>query len=234
MNILSLDTTTKTLSCAVASDEKILAEFSLFTEKTHSERLMLLIDAILKSAELDISKIDYYACTVGPGSFTGLRIGISTIKGLAYANGKRVVAISSLDALLENVIHSPFIICPLIDARKGEVFAAFYKKGRAGNSLATDILTKSEEFNITPKDLVRKVDKKTLFLGNGVPLYKKILSSGLKEKAVFAPDEMNYIKGSNVSKLALKMIKAKKTIDPEYLVPTYIREPDAEINYKAV
>ena len=227
MNILSIDTTSMTLSCAITSGDKCVAEFSLFTEKTHSERLMPLIDSALKSADMDISDIDYYACTIGPGSFTGLRIGISTIKGLAYANDKKIVAISSLDALFENVLYSKYQICPLIDARKGEVFFALYSRV-SNDDLTQPPIKLTKEVNIRPEDIIKKIRKKTLFLGNGAYLYKDMLKSGLGDKAIFAPDELNYIKGLNIAKLAMKKINDNDLMTPDQLVPKYIRKSDAE------
>ena len=221
MNILAIDTTGQTLSSAIFSDGKCLAEFSLFIEGTHTSRLMPLIDALLKSTNMSISDIDYFACTVGPGSFTGLRIGISTVKGLAYANGKKVVAVSSLDALTENIPHSSYDVCPLIDARKGEVFAAFYNKEKGVESIS-----KTDEINITPDELIKLVQRKTLFLGSGAVLYKEMLTSKLNDKAIFATDELNYIKGRNVAKLAIELIKKRRAIKPDNLVPVYIRKPD--------
>ena len=232
MNILSLDTTSMTLSCAITNGYESIAEFSLFTDKTHSERMMPLIDSILTSAGINITDIDYYACTVGPGSFTGLRIGISTIKGLAYANGKKVVAVSSLDALCENVPHSKYDICPLIDARKSEVFAAFYKRAAGEGEYAGEVASKSDECNVTPAELVKRIKKKTIFLGNGARLYKDTLKNELKDKAIFVPDELNYIKALNVAKIATRLINEKRAVAPEMLLPVYIRESDAVINLK--
>ncbi len=225
MNILAIDTSTMALSCAITSNDKVVAEFSLFSGMTHSERLMPLVDSLLDSAGMEVSDIDIYAATIGPGSFTGLRIGISTVKGLAFASGKLVAPVSSLDALCENISASRYDICPIIDARKGEVFGALYKKEKDGA-----ITSKSEEFNLTPEELIKRTKKKTLFLGDGATLYKDMLSDALKENAVFVTNELNFIRGVNVARLAAAKIKADETVKPETLVPVYVRKSDAELN----
>ncbi|MFC1855635.1 tRNA (adenosine(37)-N6)-threonylcarbamoyltransferase complex dimerization subunit type 1 TsaB [Thermodesulfobacteriota bacterium] len=232
MLILALDTTSMNLSCAITKDGKCLAEFSLFTEATHSERLLSLISDTLRATNLDIADMDYYACSVGPGSFTGLRIGLSTIKGLAYANNKRIAAVSSLDALSENVQFSDYDICPMIDARKGEVFTAFYKRKKGGLPFYQSIKSKTDEINVTPDTLFNMVKRKTIFLGNGALLYKDALKSKLEDKVILMPYEMNFIKAFNVAKIGLSKIENGETISPDELLPVYIRESDAEINYK--
>jgi tRNA threonylcarbamoyladenosine biosynthesis protein TsaB len=227
MNILSLDTTSQTLSLAITSGLAPVAELSLYTEKNHSERLMPLVDSALRGAGMDISDIDYFACSVGPGSFTGLRIGVSTVKGLAYATGKKVVPVSSLDALCENIGATKHDICPLIDARKSEVFGAFYSKI---DTKQGETVIKSEEFNIKPNDLVTKIKRKTVFLGNGATLYRELIESSLHGRAIFVPPEQNYIKALNISRLAVRKIEAGGAIDPADLLPVYIRESDAVLN----
>ncbi len=226
MNILAIDTTSQALSAAITSSGELVAGFDLFTKDTHSERLMPLIDSILGAAKMNIADIDCYACTVGPGSFTGLRIGISAIKGLAYANGKMVAAISSLDALSTNIHDTRYDICPLIDARKGELFCAFYKIGADG-----ELIKRSDGMNPTPDRLIAMIKRKTVFVGNGAILYKDTLSEKLAEKAVFVRDELNYIKGLNIARLAEAKIKAGDLTKPELLAPIYIRRSDAELNF---
>src|SRR5512142_2379760 len=126
MYVLGIETSTKTGSVAVVSDKAVIAQYSLNIEITHSERLMSTVDRVLKDTGIALSQLDGFAVATGPGSFTGLRIGVSTVKGLAFATGKPVAAVPTLFALAWNVPHAAWPVCPLLDARKKEVYAAVY------------------------------------------------------------------------------------------------------------
>src|SRR5512142_2134490 len=126
MYVLGIETSTKTGSVAVISDSGVIAQYSLNIEVTHSERLMSTVDRVLKDTGIALSQLGGFAVATGPGSFTGLRIGVSTVKGLAFATNKPVAAVSTLYALAWNVSHAACPVCPLLDARKNEVYAAVY------------------------------------------------------------------------------------------------------------
>src|SRR3712207_4927086 len=126
MKILSIDSSTSSASCAILEDNKLLGEITLNDKKQHSVILMPLIDSLLKDLKLTINDIDAFAVSSGPGSFTGLRIGIATVKGLADGTGKPFVGISSLDGLAFNLAYSSGIICPIIDALRDNVYTALY------------------------------------------------------------------------------------------------------------
>ena len=127
MNILAIDTSALTATAAILSDDTLLGEMSITTKLTHSQTIMPMIDELLKKVSLDITDIDLFACSEGPGSFTGLRIGIGTIKGLAYGLGKPVVGVSTLEALAHNIAYTDCVIAPIMDARRGQVYNALYK-----------------------------------------------------------------------------------------------------------
>ena len=133
MRILAVDTATQTCGVAVADDHRLMAEVTIVREETHSKHLINAIEAVLTQAATSLADLDGFAVTIGPGSFTGLRIGISSIKGLAAATGKPVAGISSLDALAFQTTVSSGLVCPLLDARKGEVY--FSKFRRTGDRL---------------------------------------------------------------------------------------------------
>ena len=126
MYILGIETSTKTGSVAIASEKSVIAQYSLNIEVTHSERLMATVDRVLKDTGIVMSQFDGFAVAVGPGSFTGLRIGLSTVKGLALATGKPVAAVPTLNGLAWNLPYSAYPVPPLLDARKNEVYAALY------------------------------------------------------------------------------------------------------------
>ena len=135
MKILGIDTTAKTATAAIVEDGRLIAITVLNTPNTHSVTLLPMIDGLLKSAGLTLNDIDVFSCSVGPGSFTGVRIGTSAIKGLAYANGKPCVGVSSLEALAMNVTAEDGIICPVMDARRGQLYNALFAKTTKFNTL---------------------------------------------------------------------------------------------------
>jgi len=126
MKILAIDTTGVAASAAVVREGKLLAEDVLNYKLTHSQTIMPLVDDVLKKTETDLKTIDYIACSEGPGSFTGLRIGAATAKGLALGLGKKIVTVPTLDVLAYNIFGTENIICPIMDARRSQVYSAFY------------------------------------------------------------------------------------------------------------
>src|SRR5512142_2291842 len=127
MKVLGIDTSTMMGAVGIVDGEELIAELRTNVSVTHSERLMLHVDGLLKSARLTLSDIDGFAVTVGPGSFTGLRIGLAAVKGLAYGTRKPVAGVSTLDVLADNLPYCKYQVCPVLDARKKMVYAAIYK-----------------------------------------------------------------------------------------------------------
>jgi tRNA threonylcarbamoyladenosine biosynthesis protein TsaB len=223
MRILAVDTATISCSVAILDGASLTAEFTLNRKETHSKHLMEMIDTILKISGSDLSCVDGFAVTKGPGSFTGLRIGISTIKGLAAASGKPIVGVSSLEALAAQVPLSPDLICPLIDARKGEVYFSRYRfiNGR--------LKQQSEEQVTRPENALDDLKESCLFVGNGALLYKDIIMEKLGTMASFAPMTHHTIRASAVAHLSMAKFSSKKTDKIENFSPHYIRRSDAEL-----
>ena len=170
-------------------------------------------------------ELDGLAVTVGPGSFTGLRIGISTIKGLAHALDKPVVGISSLDVLAWQCADRSYLICSLLDARKGEVYSATYR-------YSDDTLTrKSPEIASAPETVVQKIKAPCVFIGNGAQLYRRNIIRLLGDLAHFAPKSQNIIRASSVAFLSMQKFEKHDTVAAADLVPHYIRKSDAELNF---
>jgi tRNA threonylcarbamoyladenosine biosynthesis protein TsaB len=222
MKILAVDTSTQGCSIAVTDGERLISELNFQKSETHSRHLMNLIDGILDRCGLTLDSIDGFAVSAGPGSFTGLRIGLSTVKGLAMATGKPVAAVSSLDALVEG---APFIegihLCALIDARKQEVFMARYR-------CIDGKFSKISEEGLAPLDGVcSDIDEKTVFVGNGVAPCRDFIHRSLGDRAVFVQEECNFIKARYVAALSREGFEKTK---PSDIVPVYIRKSDAEIN----
>ena len=227
MKILGIDTSTSCGSIGLIDDDTIVADYLLNIPMTHSERLLHSIDHVLKQGGCSVEDLDGWAVALGPGSFTGLRIGVSTIKGLAFAAQKPVAGVPALDALAFNISPTPYLICPILDARKGEVYTAFfrYETGGALNRI-------SAYQAIRPEELAKKIEEKTIFLGTGVRTYKDYLRSALPALASFAFAPLNLPHGSAVAKLGIERIRRNDILDLSTFTPIYVRASEAEIKWK--
>jgi tRNA threonylcarbamoyladenosine biosynthesis protein TsaB len=224
MKVLAVDTATHRCSVAVAVQERLAVELSVESTKTHSTRLMGMIRESLRLAELDLSELDGFAVSLGPGSFTGLRIGVSMIKGLAFATGKPCVGVSSLKALAYGCLPWPHRICALIDARKQEVYAAFYRTD--GQRLEPN----GDECVMAVDEAVRGVDALHLFVGSGAQLYRNQILFRLGELACFVTGDRNLPMASTVARMAQQMLPTHAEDDITRLAPRYVRPSDAELN----
>ena len=219
MNILAVDTSALTASVALMQDGQIITgELSFTTKLTHSQTLMPMIDELLRSTNLNIKDIDRFALSTGPGSFTGLRIGIGTIKGLSYGLDKGVVCVNTLEALAHNVSTSPFLICPIMDARRSQVYNALYRSCENG------LLCIEEPRALSIEELCLSLNEKTIFVGDGVRVYKDTITSLMKDKAVFAPPQHCLQRAASVAFASLY----KEETPPECVTATYLRKPQAE------
>lgn len=227
MKVLGVDTSTSCGSLGIIDDEAIVAEYALLRDETHSTRLVPAIQALLKEAQLSLDEIDGMAVSLGPGSFTGLRVGLSAVKGLALAAEKPVVGIPTLDALASNLPFTPYVICPILDARKGEVYTALYKDGEGGR---VEQLTSYQV--LSPLDLLEKIPlQEIIFLGDGVEVYGELIKERLGAKALFAPPHLRFLRGSSVAEIGLQRFKRGENDDISSLVPIYVRPSDAEIKW---
>ena len=225
MKILSVETSAGVASAAITIGERLVCEVTVNNKKTHSQTLMPIIDSILKQAETEISDIDLFAVANGPGSFTGLRIGVSAVKGLAHALNKPVIGISSLTAMAYNLPFCEYIISPIMDARREQVYNAVYQwqsgeltELKAPRALGIDELC---------KELLNN-DKPIVFLGDGVPVYKATIKEILKDKALFAPSCASLPKASTLAVPAKKLFEAGKQLNCFELTPVYLRKSQAE------
>lgn len=224
MKVLAIDTSSVVATCAVLDDEKLLGEYTLNQDMTHSERLIPMIKLLMESLKLKPEDIDLYAGAVGPGSFTGLRIGLTTIKGLAHVMDKPVIGISTLEALAFNTAFNGIVI-PMMDARRERVYTGIYKwdDGKLLNIMEPTILEIDELLDIVDSNY-----KKVLFNGDGTLVFREIIDERLKDKALYAPISLNMAKASSTGELAL--LKWEEDREENYfnLVPEYLRESQAE------
>ncbi len=225
MKILAVDTATKSCSVAIIDDQLLLAQTTTLNNETHSRHLLRIVDEVVGKAGLTIDRIDGFAVSIGPGSFTGLRIGISSVKGLAYALNKPVVGVSSLKCLAFQCRHTPHLICPMIDARKQEVYFCFYRQKDG------QYLKESEERVAPPAESVRDVSSlPCLFVGSGAELYRQLIIDELGSSAEFAEDEQHIIQATSVARLSLARFKQQETDKVHLLAPHYVRKSDAELH----
>jgi tRNA threonylcarbamoyladenosine biosynthesis protein TsaB len=226
MPIIAIETATLVGSIAIVDEKRVISEITLNIRATHSEKLMAAMDHLLNDSGLTVSDMDGIAVSIGPGSFTGLRIGVSTAKGLSYASGRPVIGVPTLDALTLNVASSRHLICPILDARKGEVYTALY---RPGGRLPEKI---KDEIAIRPEELLDFIKEDAVFLGDGINAYGTLFKEKLKGLYHEAPLPLQVPRASNVGILALERLKKGDSDDPFTLVPRYIRKSEAELKWK--
>ena len=226
MFVLGIETSTKTGSVAVISEKGVIAQYSLNIEVTHSERLMSTVDRVLTDTGIPMSQFDGFAVAIGPGSFTGLRIGLSTVKGLALATGKPVAAVPTLQALAWNIPFAAHPVCPMLDARKNEVYAALYTFD--GSALMQTI----PEAVIPLDKLCGLFAGRTVFTGEASRHYREEIEKLFGERALFAPRSAVLPSAASVAEIGLEMIKSGRYSAPDNLTPLYIRRPEAEVAWE--
>lgn len=221
MNILAIDTATQTAAVAVAQDTAILCEAALTHKKTHSQKILPLIDRALNDLELTIRDMDVFAVSVGPGSFTGLRIGVAMAKSFAHVLGKPIVGVSTLETLAANVACFPGTVVPLLFARADEAFYAAFAQGER----------KMEDGVASLSQILRLFEREPaplLFVGDAALRWREEIVAVLGERAQFAEDVQCIQRASSLAHLAYRRVLAGKTDDCFALAPAYLRPSQAE------
>lgn len=221
MRILAVDTSSAVASCAIVDGEKLVCEEILNNGLTHSQMVMPMIESVLKRSGLDVSDIDIFAAVTGPGSFTGLRIGVSAVKALAHAANKPCVAVSTVEAMAYNLPFCEKLIVPIMDARRGEVYNGIYRfengkffEVRAARALSIEECCAD----------IQSLGEDAVFLGDGLPVFKEKIMELLGEKAYFAPANLNAQMAASAAVLA----RDKELINYAKLAPLYLRKSQAE------
>lgn len=222
MSILVIDTSGPVCGVAVMDADKVYSEFTAQNRNTHSASLMPMAEAALNAAGTELSSLEAVAAVTGPGSFTGVRIGVATAKGLAHGAGLPCISVDALEALNRSAGCFDGIVCPIQDARAGQVYGAAF---RGKERLTADEPMKLEDFLAK----VRALGKRFLFLGDGVPVHREKIREILGDDAVFAPVHQCFLRPSAAGALALE--KAERT-DYLGLQATYLRPPNAQKNKK--
>lgn len=224
MLTLAIDTTGATVSAALLEDQAILAETFVNTGANHSLQLMPAIKHIYDLAGVSLAMTELFACTLGPGSFTGVRIGVSTIKGLAMATDRPVVGLSTLEALAANMGAFSGTICPILDAQRGQIYAAAYELD--GNFIPQ---LRHEGRLAAPESFMSLFDReeKVLFLGSGAVKYADLINNTLSE-AIIAPVQFSHVRASVVGCLGLRKFHEGQMLDVMTFTPLYLRLSEAE------
>lgn len=225
MRILAVDTSTNVASAAILEDQTIIGEYNCNRGKTHSQRLMPMVQHLMETTGLTVNDIDAFSASIGPGSFTGLRIGVTTIKAMAFAAEKPVISVHTLDALAYNLPFAENLICPMIDARNNQVFTAIYRF--IGDKL--ERLTDYVGIPVTElADILRKMEGDTVFLGDACNMHRDYFVSELGNRVKIAPPGTALAKASSVAILAGKAYSEGKLESCYDMVPFYLRKSQAE------
>ncbi len=225
--ILAIDTSATPVSCAILRDDRVLVSYFSHTGLTHSQTLMPMIESALNTARMSVSDLDALAVTAGPGSFTGVRIGVSAIKGLAFADNLPCVSISTLSAMARNVQGLPFegVICCAMDARCQQVYCALFAQGADGLQKR---LTDDEAISIdTLRERLLSYEQPIMFVGDGAQVCYDALADALP-RCVLAPISVRLQCAVGVALEARDAYERGETLDAQALLPNYLRLPQAE------
>lgn len=224
MKVLALDTASTTGSVALMDGSRLIAETLLNVRATHSERLLDQVQQVLRAGELKLSDLDLLAVVRGPGSFTGLRIGLATAKGLAQAAGLPLVGVSSLQLLAMNLPLSAMPVCAFLDARKQEVYTGLFQ-WRGNRPVALE-----PERVLPPRQALESLPEEVALVGDAVALYRPLIDEILGSRAQLPADCHHQPRAAAAAALAVAEYTADGCFDPARLSPVYIRPSDAELN----
>ena len=227
MIVLAVDSSSKVATAALIKDGNLLSEITLNDKREHSVILMSLIQDLLTDNNLTINDIDGYVVSKGPGSFTGLRIGMATVKGLSFGSKKPYVSVSSLDALALSVSNFDGIICPVMDALRNSVYTALYKS--SNNKL--EKITEYSALDLDELiDLIKSKNEKVIFIGDGLDKYKDYLSENCPN-CYFPPSHLNIVRASTLGEIGFEML-SNNIFDDANSAPFYLKKPQAEREYE--
>jgi tRNA threonylcarbamoyladenosine biosynthesis protein TsaB len=227
MKVLALETSTMAGSAAIIDSEAgVIGEVTLNIRAVHSERLMPSVQWLVDSCRMRPDEIDGFAVSIGPGSFTGLRIGLSTVKGLAFAADKPLVAVRTLDAFAMRFPYCDRLVCPLLDARKNEIYGAIY---RWENGRCMKLM---DEVAVSPGEFLKHINEPAMFAGDGAAVHQTLIRQKTGGNASFAPPYAMYPSAAAVAEQGLRRLLNGEYDDPVTLTPFYIRKSEAEVRLK--
>jgi len=232
MRILGIETATNVCSVCILDNSELIAEYTTNITKTHSQSLMPMIKHVLANVELIPKDIGVIAVSIGPGSFTGVRIGISAAKGMAMALDIQTVGVSTLDGIAYNLMN-PYTdqVCVITDARRKQVYTSIYEMSNVKCQMS-NIRKLTDDMVLPIEELIKKIKKKTIFIGNACALYYNTLKKELGDLAVVCPSHLGIPRASSIAFLGDNMLKKGKGLTHFDLKPNYVRLSDAEIKWK--
>lgn len=222
MYILAIDSSTYFLSVAVSKNDKILSSYHRFIGKKHSSKLFPVINSLLKKSEISLKNLDAIAISIGPGSFTGLRIGVAAVKGFAFGKNIPIVKVPTLDIIAHNGFGFKGTICPILDAKKNNIYSCIYSSNGSG------LKRKSGYSLMSINKLLERLKGDILFLGDAIPIYKDAILKNKNTAPKFAEQKLWYPDARIVCKLATeKFVKEEFTkideLEPMYLYSQYVQ-----------
>lgn len=227
MKVLGIDTSSQAASIAIMENEKLIAEYTINTKKTHSQKLMIMIEEMFNLSDMKIEEIDLIGVCIGPGSFTGLRIGMSTAKAIAHVRNIPIVGVNSLESLAFNMSFSKYTICPIIDAQRNQVYTNSY-------SWENNELISKDDINVISIDELienaKNGPEEVILLGEAISLYKEKIENA--KNINIAPSSNNISRASSLCQLAINKYNNKIDVHNCYTInPMYIRKSQAEVQY---
>jgi tRNA threonylcarbamoyladenosine biosynthesis protein TsaB len=223
MLILAIDTSSKSASIALLRDADVLSESFFNLDVNHSVVLLPALHHLLGLSCIELNEIDLFACTIGPGSFTGLRIGASTIKGLAMVTDKPIAGVSTLEALAFNITCSKVTVCPMLDAKKEQVYTALY---RTSPDYTLEKIKSERVINV--REFLHGIEEDVMFVGEGSVKYAGLISETLPGKCYFASGCHQYVRAAVVGLLGRKKYYEGNILDCVTFAPVYLRASEAE------
>lgn len=229
MKILGIESAAMTASVALLKDDAIVCEYTTNFKKTHSQTLLPMIEEVMRMTDTAAKDVDVFAVSEGPGSFTGLRIGAATVKGLAYAVNKPVVGVPTLDALAYVCCGSQYVLCPMMDARRTEVYTGLYVfENEAFIRLEEPCCLPVREQVEAAEKIAAEKGKKVLYLGDGADVYKNVILECAKIGPVFAPAHVKSEKASAIAEYGRVLFEQGKAVDAFSFEPVYLKKSQAE------
>lgn len=225
MKILALDSSGLVASVALLENDNLVAEFTVNNKKTHSQTLLPMLDEVVNAAGIELDAVDAIAIAAGPGSFTGLRIGAATVKGLSLALDKPVVPVPTLEGLAYNFWGSDRLICPIMDARRKQVYTGIYRFEEH------QLMTLKEQWAAPIEELLEELNQRgemVTFLGDGVPVFRELIAEKLQVPYSFAPAHINKQRAAAVAALGSIYYKEGRTETAMEHIPEYLRVSQAE------
>ncbi len=229
MKILAVDSSSLTASVSLVEDDITVAEYTVNYKKTHSQTLLPMLDEIVKMTEQDLSQVDAIALAAGPGSFTGLRIGSATVKGLAQALNKPVVSVPTVDGLAGNLYGTDKLVCPIMDARRNQTYTGLYEFVKNEEEYEMHCIKQQCAVDIAEiLSAINELGREVIFLGDGVPVFKDIIKEKITVPYSFAPNTCNRQRAAVIGWLAGKLYAQGKTENATEHAPEYLRLSQAE------